>query len=81
MITLEELWYAWCDIDEHTEVHLAFDGEDEFDTFKFSERDKWRRYDKTIPMTSAQVVVIALVANIISSTISLNPRTGLSFTR
>lgn len=31
MITLEELWYAWCDIDEHTEVHLAFDGEDEFD--------------------------------------------------
>lgn len=48
MITLEELWYAWCDIDEHTEVHLAFDGEDEFDTFKFSERDKWRRYDKSI---------------------------------
>lgn len=48
MITLEELWYAWCDIDEHTEVHLAFDGEDEFDTFKFSERDKWRRYDKRI---------------------------------
>ncbi len=25
MITLEELWYAWCDIDEHTEVYLAFD--------------------------------------------------------
>ena len=48
MITLEELWYAWCDIDEHTEVHLAFDGEDEFCTFKFSERDKWRRYDKAI---------------------------------
>lgn len=48
MITLEELWYAWCDIDGHTEVHLAFDGEDEFDTFKFSERDKWRRYDKAI---------------------------------
>ena len=48
MITLEELWYAWFDIDEHTEVHLAFDGEDEFDTFKFSERDKWRRYDKRI---------------------------------
>lgn len=26
MITLEELWYAWCDIDEHTEVHLATRG-------------------------------------------------------
>lgn len=25
MITLEELWYAWRDIDERTEVHLAFD--------------------------------------------------------
>ena len=48
MITLEELWYAWCDIDEHTEVHLTFDGEDEFYTFKFSERGKWRRYDKSI---------------------------------
>ena len=48
MLTLEELWYAWCDIDEHTEVHLAFDGEDEFVTFKFSEREKWRQYDKKI---------------------------------
>lgn len=48
MITLEELWYAWFDVDEHTEVHLAFDGEGEFDTFKFSERDKWRRYGKKI---------------------------------
>ena len=47
MITLEELWYAWCDIDERTEVHLAFEG-DEFDTFKFSERDKWRQYGKKI---------------------------------
>ena len=27
MITLEELWYAWCDIDEHTEAHLAFEGQ------------------------------------------------------
>lgn len=33
-MTVVELWNAWCDIDEHTEVHLAFDGEDEFDTFK-----------------------------------------------
>ena len=37
MITLEELWYAWCD------------------TFKFSERDKWRRYDKSI------VIVFAVI--------------------
>lgn len=48
MITLEELWYAWCDIDAHTEVNLSFEGENEFYTFKFSERDKWRRYDKSI---------------------------------
>lgn len=25
MITLEELWYAWCDIDEHTATRGAFD--------------------------------------------------------
>lgn len=48
MLTLEELWYAWCDIDEHTEVQLSFDGEEENVTFKFSERDKWRQYDKRI---------------------------------
>ena len=48
MITLEELWYAWCDIDEHTEVELKYDGDEEFITFRFGERDKWRRYDKAI---------------------------------
>ena len=47
MITLEELWFSWCDIDEHTEAHLVFDG-DKTVTFKFSERDKWRQYDKKI---------------------------------
>lgn len=55
MITLEELWYAWCDIDEHTEVHLTFDGEDEFVTFKFSERDKWRQYDEKIVKVFAAI--------------------------
>lgn len=48
MITLEELWYAWCDIDEHTEVELKYDGDEEFIAFRFGERDKWRRYDKAI---------------------------------
>lgn len=48
MITLEELWYAWCDIDEHTEVELKYDGDEEFIVFRFGERDKWRRYDKAI---------------------------------
>ena len=55
MITLEELWYAWCDIDEHTEVHLAFDGEDEFCTFKFSERDTWRQYGQKIVKVFAAI--------------------------
>lgn len=55
MITLEELWYAWCDIDAHTEVHLSFDGEDEFCTFKFSERDKWRQYDQKIVKVFAAI--------------------------
>lgn len=48
MITLEELWYAWCDIDEHTEVELKYDDEEEFIVFRFGERNKWRRYDKAI---------------------------------
>lgn len=48
MITLKELWYAWCDIDEHTEVELKYDGDEEFIAFRFGERDKWRRYDKAI---------------------------------
>lgn len=48
MITLKELRYAWCDIDEHTEVKLKYDGDEEFITFRFGERDKWRRYDKAI---------------------------------
>lgn len=48
MITLEELWYAWCDIDEHTEVELKYDGDEEFIAFRFGERDKRRRYDKAI---------------------------------
>ena len=47
MITLKELWYAWRDIDEHTEVELKYDGDEEFIAFRF-ERDKWRRYDKSI---------------------------------
>ena len=48
MITLVELWYAWCDIDEHTEVELRFEGDEDFITFKFGERKKWKRYDKSI---------------------------------
>lgn len=55
MITLEELWYAWFDVDGHTEVHLAFDSEGEFDTFKFSEWDKWRRYKKSIVKVFAAI--------------------------
>lgn len=55
MITLENLWYAWCDIDGNTEVQLVFDGKGEFDTFKFSERDKWRRYDKSIVKVFAAI--------------------------
>lgn len=31
MITLEELWYAWCDIDEHTDAHLPFATRGAFD--------------------------------------------------
>lgn len=48
MITLKELWYAWFDIDEHTEVILKYEGDEEFIVFRFGERDKWRRYDKAI---------------------------------
>lgn len=48
MIKLEELWYAWYDIDEHTEVKLKYDGDEEFITFRFGERDKWKRYDNAI---------------------------------
>lgn len=48
MITLLELWYAWCDIDEHTEVELRYEGDEDFITFKFGEREKWKRYDKSI---------------------------------
>lgn len=48
MITLEELWCAWCDIDEHTEVELKYDGDEEFITFRFGDRDKWKRYDNAI---------------------------------
>ena len=48
MITLEELWYTWCDIDEHTEAKLKYDGDVEFIAFRFGERYKWRRYDKAI---------------------------------
>lgn len=48
MITLLDLWYAWCDIDEHTEVELRYDGDEDFITFKFGEREKWKRYDKSI---------------------------------
>lgn len=48
MITLVELWYAWRDIDEHTEVELRFEGDEYFITFKFGEREKWKRYDKSI---------------------------------
>lgn len=48
MITLLELWYAWCDIDEHTEVELRYEGDEDFITFKFGERKKWNRYDKSI---------------------------------
>lgn len=47
-MTLEELWYAWCDVDDHTEVYLSFEGENKFDTFKFSERAKWRQYNRNI---------------------------------
>lgn len=55
MITLEELWYAWCDIDEHTEVELKYDGDDEFITFRFGERDKWRQYDEKIVKVFAAI--------------------------
>lgn len=48
MITLQELWYAWCDIDEHTEAELKYDDDEEFIAFRFGERDKWRRYDKAV---------------------------------
>lgn len=48
MITLVELWYAWCDIDEHTEVELRYEGDEDFITFKFGERDKWKQYGKSI---------------------------------
>ena len=48
MITLKELWYSWWNIDEHTEVELKYDGDEEFIAFRFGERDKWRRYDKAI---------------------------------
>lgn len=48
MITLVELWYAWCDIDEHTEVELRYEGYEDFITFKFGEREKWKQYDKSI---------------------------------
>ena len=55
MITLEELWYAWCDIDEHTEVELKYDGDEEFIAFRFGERDKWRRYDKSLVKVFAAI--------------------------
>ena len=55
MITLLELWYAWCNIDEHTEVKLKYDGYEEFITFRFGERDKWRRYDKSIVKVFAAI--------------------------
>ena len=48
MITLQELWYAWCDIDEHTEVQLQYEGDEDFVSFKFGERGKWRQYDSAI---------------------------------
>ena len=48
MITLEELWYAWCDIDEHTEVQLSHESDDGFETFKFGDRNKWRKYDNDV---------------------------------
>lgn len=48
MITLKELWYAWCDIDENTEVELKYDGDEEYITFRFGERNRWKRYDNAI---------------------------------
>lgn len=48
MITLQELWYAWCDIDAHTEVLLRYEGDEDFVSFKFGERGKWRQYDSAI---------------------------------
>lgn len=48
MITLQELWNAWCDIDEHTEVLLHYEGDEDFVSFKFGERGKWRQYDSAI---------------------------------
>ena len=55
MITLQELWYAWCDIDGHTEVLLHYDGDEDFVSFKFGERGKWRQYD------SASVRVFSVI--------------------